>query len=182
MMCDRNILLCSPHIMWLDCDTSFLSIAPVFASGLGYGIWRWDPMSYPLCLCVAAGEWPARILLLYLPRIPGSEGGISRHAGGDHQWPAAKGGIRERQAPLLSQEVMEDAGQEELCLKFPHVVLHLRRTQEITFLTCDGWLTVGRQFLKLNITSRVWSRESHETRIWQGLNWLKNSSLSTPSA
>lgn len=112
------------------------------------GICRWGPVSNPLCLCVAAGEWPARILLLYLPRIPGSEGGVSGHAGGDHQWPAAKGGVWERQTPLLSQKVMGDTGQEELRLKFPHVVLCLRRTQEITFLTCDGWLTVGRQFLK----------------------------------
>lgn len=62
---------------------------------------------------------------------------------------------------------MEDAGQEELCLKFPHVVLHLRRTQEITFFTCDGGLTIGRQFLKFKIPSRVWSRESQETWIGQ---------------
>lgn len=62
----------------------------------------------PLCVCVAAGERLVGILLLYLPRVAGPEGGVPRDAGGDHQRPAAKGGVRERQAPLLSQEVTGD--------------------------------------------------------------------------
>lgn len=74
-------------------------------------------MSCPVC--VAAGERLAGILLLHLPRVPGAESGVPRNAGGDHQRPAAKGGVRERQAPLLSQEVTEDVSPGELCLKFP---------------------------------------------------------------
>lgn len=53
-------------------------------------------MSQPLCLSVAAGERLAGILLLYLPGVPGPESGVPSDAGGDHQRPAAEGGVRER--------------------------------------------------------------------------------------
>lgn len=44
----------------------------------------------------------------------------------------------------------EDVSQEELCLKFPHVVLHLRRTQDTMFspVMADSHLFNGFSSLK----------------------------------
>lgn len=56
----------------------------------------------------AAGGKPVGLLLLHLPRVPGSEGGVSRDAGGDHQRPDTKGGVGPHAHPLLSQEVTGD--------------------------------------------------------------------------
>ena len=92
-----------------------------------------------LCLSVAAGERLVGILLLYLPGVPGPESGVPSDAGGDHQWPAAKGGVRECQDPLFSQEVTGDVSQEELCLKFPRVVPHPRRTREKSYFWHTWW-------------------------------------------
>ena len=92
-----------------------------------------------LCLSVAAGERLVGILLLYLPGVTGAESGVPSDAGGDHQWPAAKGGVRECQDPLLPQEVTGDVSQEERCLKFPHVVPHPRWTQEKSYFWHTWW-------------------------------------------
>lgn len=58
--------------------------------------------------CVSACQWLTGILFLHLPRVSGTESRVSSHAGGNHQWPATKGGIWECQAPVLSQEVIEN--------------------------------------------------------------------------
>lgn len=81
------------------------------------------PPYHAPCVCVTAGERPAGILLLHLPRVPCAEGRVPRNAGGDHQRPAAQGGVGERQAALLPPEVTARCP-EELCLKFPCVVPH----------------------------------------------------------
>lgn len=50
----------------------------------------------------AAGGELVGLLLLHFPRVSGSEGGVSRDAGGDHQWPDTKGGVGSHTHPLLS--------------------------------------------------------------------------------
>lgn len=134
-----------------------------------------------LCLSVAAGERLVGILLLYLPGVPGPESGVPSDAGGDHQWPAAKGGVRECQDPLLSQEVTGDVSQEELCLKFPRVVPHPWRTQEKSYFWHTWWfIPLVQQFLKLKIMSRVGRRAGRVTWLWRDLHSLEGSSFSNP--